>query len=154
MNRFIKNTLHTIAIVSVAALSVLCSSCNSGVNMQREYPSWEAIDTSDLESSMTITGVIPSSLQENADATDLVAAFSSNECWGVTNIQMVQGKPYFFLYINRPLSASNEVESTITIRYYCTKTRYMYVQKDGVVFTVDGHIGTIEAPYEPSFSME
>ncbi len=154
MKTYRKNTLHTIAMACVAALVLLCSACNSGTNMQREYPSWKAIDTSDLESSMTITGVIPSSLQENADTTDLVAAFSGNECWGVTTLQMINGTPYFFLYINRPLSASNEVETTLTLRYYCTKTRYMYVKKDAVTFTVDGHLGTVEEPYLPTFSME
>ncbi len=148
------NTLYSIAMIGVAALAFFVSACNpTVVNMQHDYPSWQPYDTSDLEGSMTITGKLPSSLQSTADTADLIGAFSGDKCWGVTKIQMIDGQPYFFLYINRPrIAYYADEETNLTLRYYCTGTRFIYVLKDAVVFSVDGHIGTIKEPYVPLFS--
>ena len=149
-----KNTLHRIAMIGVAALALVVSACKpTEVNMQHDYPSWQAHDISDIESSMTITGKLPVSLQSTADTTDLVGAFFDDECWGVTKVQMIDGHPYFFLYINRPrIAYYSDEETSLTLRYYCASTRYIYVLKDAVVFNVDGHIGTVKDPYIPMFS--
>ncbi len=140
----------------MVALTMMVGACHhTSVNQQKDYPTWVSNDTSNFESSMTITGIIPSTLQNAADTADLVAAFSGDECWGVTKVQMIDGTPYFFLYINRPLLAYYTDETTaLTLRYYCTKTKYQYVQKDAVSFEVDGHIGTVENPFIPEFSQE
>lgn len=117
-----------------------------------DRPTWTVADTTDLESTMTITGRLPSLLCMSADTTDLLAAFADSVCWGVTSIQKVNGTPYFFLYITRPRSATHTSSVMLTLRYYCTKTRYLYVQRDTVEFVVDNHLGTISAPFVPAFT--
>ncbi len=117
-----------------------------------DRPAWTVADTTDLESTMTVTGRLPSLLCFAADTTDLVAAFADSTCWGVTSIRRVNDKPYFFLYITRPRSATHTSSVMLTLRYYCAKTRYLYVQRDTVEFVVDSHIGSISAPFVPAFA--
>ena len=117
-----------------------------------DYPNWVVGDTTDLESTMTITGCLPEALQDDADTTDLVAVFANSQCWGVGHIQMIGDIPYFFLYITRPVSAIYFSSVHLTLRYYCAETRYIYVQRGAIEFVVDKHIGTIEEPFVPTLT--
>lgn len=100
---------------------------------------------------MTITGVLPTTLASTADSTDMVAAFAGNDCWGVTHIRYVNDQAYFFLFVNRPRSNADSFP-LLTLRYYSTKTRYIYVEKNVCNFAVDAIEGTVEEPLSPSFT--
>ncbi len=119
---------------------------------KHDRPTWVATDTTDLESTMTVTGRLPESLVATADTADLVAVFSDKECWGVADIQKIGSTPYFFLFITRPHSATHTSSVMLTMRYYCNSTRHIYVQKDVFEFVVDRHLGTIESPFTPALS--
>lgn len=140
--------------ISIAV--VLFSACRhtNAPEWQHDRPSWTAVDTTDLESTMTITGMLPASLAAQADTSDLVAAFCGDACWGATAIRMVDDQPYFFLFINRPYSARSEQTVSLTLRYYSTRTRYIHVAPSAFGFSVDTHIGTIASPVVPSFTIE
>ncbi len=119
---------------------------------KHDRPTWVVADTTDLESTMTITGSLPASLRTTVDTADLVAAFSGSACWGVTSVQYVNDIPYFFLYINRPRTATHTSSVLLTLRYYSAKTHYILVEKDAFEFVVDGYLGTVEAPVTPAFA--
>lgn len=146
--------VRTIRVGCVAAICCIFGyACKSRTEPDRQYdkPAWTVADTTDLESTMTVTGMLPDALAGQADSTDLVAAFSGDVCWGVTNLQMIDGRPYFFLFVIRPRSASVTDES-LTLRYYATKTRLIYAERNAFDFTTDGTIGTVESPFTPAFS--
>ncbi len=119
---------------------------------KHDRPTWTVSDTTDLESTMTVTGSLPTALRTTADTSDLVAVFSENTCWGVTSVQFIDAVPYFFLYINRPRSATHTSSVSLTMRYYSAKTRYIFVQQDVFEFVVDGYLGTIESPFTPNLT--
>jgi len=119
---------------------------------KHDRPAWTVADTTDLESTMTVTGSLPTALRTTADTADLVGVFSENTCWGVTSVQYINDVPYFFLYINRPRSATHTSSVSLTLRYYSAKTRYIFVQQNVFEFVVDGHLGTIEAPFTPNLT--
>lgn len=118
---------------------------------RHDRPSWAPTDTTDLESTMTVTGCLPVALRDSAGTLDMVAAFADKECWGVTAIRILDSVPYFFLYINRPHSATFDSSVPLTLRYYCAKTKYIYVQRDTLEFVVDKQIGSISNPFIPTF---
>ena len=158
-----KPSLSLVA-TTLLVLATLTTSCKNKQEAFPEHarPQWQAIDTSDLESSMTVTGALPDALQANADTADLVAAFCNGECWGVTNIERYtgttteesSGKAMFFLYITRPRSFSSNQQAIITLKYYCAKTKYIYVQESIFEFVVDNHFGSLDEPLIPDFSTQ
>ncbi len=149
------NTLHKTILffATTFTFGVFISACKPTNQPDKQYdrPAWAAVDTTDLESTMTITGVLPTTLTGTADSTDMVAAFAGNDCWGVTNIHYVNDQAYFFLFVNRPLSDANSFP-LLTLRYYSTKTRYIYVEKNVCTFAVDAIEGTLEKPLSPLFA--
>lgn len=140
----------------VCAAIVLFSACRhtNDPEWQHDRPCWTAVDTTDLESTMTVTGMLPASLAAQADTADLVAAFSGDACWGATTVRMVDNRPYFFLFINRPHGVLSEQPVSIDLRYYSTRTKYIHAAPSAFSFSVDTHLGTIASPIVPSFAME
>ena len=146
-------TIRVGCVVAIICMAGYACKPRTEPDRQHERPAWAVADTTDLESTMTVTGVLPTLLADQADSTDLVAAFSGNVCWGVTNIQKIDGRPYFFLFVIRPRSVSS-IDECLTLRYYATKTRFVYAEKDAFTFTTDGTLGTIESPFTPAFSTQ
>lgn len=146
-------------VYCISVIMVLCCACrhnhtNDPEWKQHDRPLWTVADTTDLESTMTVTGVLPTSLATQADTADLVAAFCNDVCWGTTAIQWVGKQPYFFLFINRPHSVNSEQQVDLTLRYYSTRTRYIYVAPSAFTFSIDAQLGTIASPVVPSFTIE
>ncbi len=154
MNTTCKHTLQTlrlcIAAVALGAIFHACEPIEEPI-ARHDRPTWAVADTTDLESTMTITGVLPAALADNADTADMVAAFAGNDCWGLTNIRYVNDQAYFFLFVNRPRSNADSFP-LLTLRYYSTKMRYIYVEKEVCTFAVDAMIGTIDTPFTPKFT--
>lgn len=150
MNTLFKTILFFATTIAFGVIISACKPTNQP-DMQHDRPAWAAVDTTDLESTMTITGVLPTTLASTADSTDMVAAFAGNDCWGVTHIRYVNDQAYFFLFVNRPRSNADSFP-LLTLRYYSTKTRYIYVEKNVCNFAVDAIEGTVEEPLSPSFA--
>lgn len=154
MSTTCKHTFRTlrlcIAAVAFGAIFHACEPIEEPI-AQHDRPTWAVADTTDLESTMTITGVLPAALAGNAGTADIVAAFAGNDCWGLTNIRYVNDQAYFFLFVNRPRSNADSFP-LLTLRYYSTKTRYIYVEKEVCTFAVDAMIGTIDTPFTPKFT--
>lgn len=153
MNTHSKTSLWAGFISIVVVLFSACRHTNDP-EWQHDRPLWTVADTTDLESTMTVTGMLPASLAAQADTSDLVAAFYGDACWGVTRIQTVDSQPCFFLFVNRPHSVNSEQPVSLALRYYSTRTRYIYAAPSAFVFSVDAHLGTIASPVVPAFTME
>lgn len=140
---------HCVLCVLVCFAAVQCKPKPEPV-AEHSRPTWAVPDSIDMESSMTITGILPSDLYSSADTTDIVAAFWDNQCCGITHIQFVAGTPYFFLYLTRPFAATDTTHP-ITLRYYSTQTRHIYVTADAFTFVIDAILGTMDEPFVPAF---
>ena len=72
---------------------------------------------------------------------DMLAAFSGNQCLGVTEME----DNLFYLYISAPAD-----EEAITFKYYSSALKKIFVS-DEVPFANDTQLGTPENPFYPIF---
>ncbi|MGN0235471.1 MAG: hypothetical protein ACI4BD_04035 [Paludibacteraceae bacterium] len=159
-------------IISLAFISLLIlSSCkHETIYPTRPQPDWQVESNVDMRYSMTMVGALPEHLLADADTADLVAAFVvanpensahlDTLCCGLTRLTAIPsgnangetGTPTLlraFLYITLPTGVADDCQ--IILRYYATRTRYLYQSDATVSFQSDAIIGNITDPYEIPF---
>lgn len=112
-------------------------------------PAWEVTKDYDMTSSMTavvkadLLASYPDLAKDFAlEDDDLLAAFSGETCLGVASPQ----DGLFFLYIGAPVTGN---PSSITLRYYSTHYKNIFVATDEFSFVNDAHLGTVANPVVP-----
>lgn len=118
-------------------------------------PDWNVSPDYDYSSSMTViaqvdltttyTALTPNNWQ--VDTADLLAAFSGEECIGVTKPTKHDGKYLFFLYITSP-SQGNE---DISLRYYSVRLRNIFQASTGLHFQNGDRQGSVANSLKPLF---
>ncbi|MGN1247659.1 MAG: hypothetical protein ACI4UO_03635 [Paludibacteraceae bacterium] len=159
---------------------MLCSACkHETVYPTHPQPNWQVVSDVDMRYSMTIVGALPEHLIIDADTADLIGAFvvaktensnrSDTLCCGLTRLTAIPlnspspsgegagggveagtSSPLrAFLYITLPTGVDDDCR--IILRYYATRTRYLYQSEAALPFQSDAIIGNISAPYEFPF---
>ena len=136
--------LTALAVSLLTALAVCFASCDkkndpvqpaSGTSSDR--PAWVVPDSYDMTSSMTaIVKVNVAAANEN----DLLAAFSGEDCVGVTQPQ----SGLCFLFISGPAES-------IQLRFYSGEQKKIYTAKQTFPFVNDTQLGTVSKPYTPEW---
>lgn len=105
-------------------------------------PNWSVNNRSIYENSMTAYLVLPEALMANQSITDEMAVFCSSECRGVAErVEVSSGKYVWIAYVYGNVDAD-----VLTVKYYSTRTRYMYQSEATFSFEKDGHYGSIDNP--------
>ena len=105
-------------------------------------PNWKADDTGKYPATMTAVFTLPVTLAGGSTENDKLAAFVNDECRGVGVTVEVNNLNLFFVLIQGLPEETNK----ITIKYYSSKTSYMYESKSALTFLADGIYGTAENP--------
>lgn len=155
MSDFLKLSQMKLKLVLIATviLSVVvgCSKKDQTTNKNRHKfppPQWQ-IDKADLYAySMTTVILIPDTIEQVTSKNDQVAAFIGEECRGISEyIDRGNLPPVFYLMIKGAADESRQ----ITLKYYNTKSAYMYVTPAFLNFEVDANYGTVDSPASPTF---
>ena len=166
-------------IISLAFISLLfLSSCKrETIYPTHPQPNWQVVSDVDMRYSMTIVGALPEHLIADADTADLIAAFvvaktensnrSDTLCCGLTRLTAIPQNSSSlsgegdggetgiasllraFLYVTLPTGATDDCR--IILRYYATRTQYLYQSDVSISFQSDAIIGNITDPYEIPF---
>ena len=125
-----------------------CQSTNLKGNVEK--PTWTESDENDYTSSMTavVRVDLKAAYKEAADdwqlnEADLLAAFAGERCLDVES--PVDG--LFYLYIPG-------MEGDVTLRYYSTHYKNLFVAADAFTFKNDDRLGTVAEPLIPIFAVE
>lgn len=148
------------AIMFGVALLAACSKDNTPVDTIPERniptgniptPQWNVAPGYDYSSSMTAVvevdlmatypDITPADWQ--VDTSDLLAAFAGETCLGVTS----PSDDLFFLYITAPSQDGEE----ITLRYYSTRLRNVFLADDSFHFENGARHGSVVDPLTPAF---
>ena len=166
---------NTISLVFIISL-LLCSCEPKELYPTHPQPNWQVENDVDMRFSMTMVGALPERLIADADTADLVAAFaisssapSDTLCCGITHLMALPVSSdaevgdsdsgissesidssesallRAFLYITRPAGFGEDCR--ILIRYYASRTHYLYQTEVSLPFQPDATIGNISDPY-------
>lgn len=166
---------NTISLVFIISL-LLCSCEPKELYPTHPQPNWQVENDVDMRFSMTMVGALPERLIADADTADLVAAFaisssapSDTLCCGITHLMALPVSSdaevgdsdsgissesidsiesallRAFLYITRPAGFNEDCR--ILIRYYASRTHYLYQTEVSLPFQPDATIGNISDPY-------
>ena len=167
---------NTISLVFIISL-LLCSCEPKELYPTHPQPNWQVENDVDMRFSMTMVGALPERLIADADTADLVAAFaisssapSDTLCCGITHLMALPVSSdaevgdsgisnesidssdssdsallRAFLYITRPAGFNDDCR--ILIRYYASRTHYLYQTEVSLPFQPDATIGNISDPY-------
>ena len=114
-------------------------------------PSWSNPDDYDMTSSLTAIVKVDLSIKYPEQAAkehwavasdDLLAAFAGESCIGVAELS----DGLFWLYVTAP-----ENNEEITIKYYSSKLKNIFVSEETFPYRNDYQLGTVSAPYSPAF---
>jgi hypothetical protein len=111
-------------------------------------PSW-TMDNSLYElyeQTMAVKVVPQKFLQDYISDDDLLCATIGNQVRAVSNAKKTNGKYYFALIV-----AGNGNEGNVTINYYCSRLKRMYIAKDWVEFNTDLTPSFLGDPFEVVF---
>jgi hypothetical protein len=128
----------------MAALLVVLVSCEKkdpSVNPgDTPDPQWKiTVDTTDMTSSMT--AIIQVSFTQSEGT---LAAFMGDDCCGIAK----HLENLYWLYIS-PSATSNVVQ----LKFYSPELKRIFVAKETFPFVNDGHLGSVSAPYTPTWNV-
>lgn len=103
-------------------------------------PNWKADETGRYPATMTAVFSLPATLAASSQENDKLAAFVNDECRGVGEIIQFNNQNLFFVLIQ----GLPDENTSITIKYYSSKTAYMYQSQAVLTFLADGNYGTAE----------
>ena len=157
-----KKIFTLMVMLTTALCTLFMTGCNDpepeSIISDKSQPTWAPPTDYDLSSSMTaiikvdLSISYPDQVKDPAnaiDAKDLVAAFIGEQCVGVAS---PQESGLFFLYISGPASDSENPE--VTLRYYSAILKNNFVASEKIPYINDKVLGTVAAPYVPTFVME
>lgn len=161
INNMKKNSLYTLVLLfGFSLLGVSCSKDNDELPDKPDTPitnpdepktptyptfdnpNWIVNGTSSFEYTMTVSMVLPDSLRNDEQSTDKLAIFSGDDCRGVANRISVSNDGHVWLV----MVYGNTDTNVLSIKYYSSKTKYMYQSATTKTFVADGMIGTIDNP--------
>jgi hypothetical protein len=105
-------------------------------------PDWAADDTGKYPATMTAVFALPAALGGDAGTNDKLAAFVNETCRGLGVLVEVNNVKLYFVLIQGLPDETNKV----AIRYYNSKTSYLYESQAALTFSADGTFGTAENP--------
>jgi len=106
-----------------------------------ENPQWKiTVDTTAMTSSMT--AIIQVSF---AKSEGTLAAFTGNECCGIG--EYMNG--LYWLYI----SPASEQGGNVQLKFYSPDLKRIFVAKETFSFVNDAHLGSVNAPYTPTWDV-
>jgi len=137
---------YRLFIAGWIVITVLFSGCDRNnepvepaAGTTSDSPDWKAPDSYDITSSMTaIVKVDVASANED----DLLAAFSEENCVGLTRPQ----SGLCFLFISGPAKS-------IQLRFYSGEHKLIYTARQTFPFVNDGHLGSVSEPYTPTWDI-
>ncbi len=107
-----------------------------------DSPNWFVSNISAFEHTMTMSVVLPDSLNGGEQPADKLAVFAGDDCRGVADkIEVSSGK-----YVWVAMIYGNSNSEAMSFKYYSSKTKYMYQSVSSKPFVIDGMIGTIDHP--------
>lgn len=138
--------LVSVFYISLMAVALGCSKNPADIKEEAAtkfpVPNWKADDTGKYPATMTAVLKLPATLASSAMENDQMAAFVNDECRGVGVIVENNNLKLFFVLIQGLTEETNK----INIRYYSTKTSYMYESRSAFTFLADDIYGTAENP--------
>lgn len=156
-----KNVLYTLVLlIGISLLGASCSKHDDGLpNTPNtpiikpdepqtptyptfDNPNWIVNGLSSFEYTMTVSVVLPDSLRNDELSTDKLAIFSGDDCRGVADRISVSNDRHVWL----AMVYGNTDTDVLSIKYYSSKTKYMYQSATTKTFVFDGMIGTIDNP--------
>jgi len=106
-----------------------------------ENPQWNiTVDTTDMTTSMTAIIRVNFGKSE-----DMLAAFIGDECCGIG--EYMDG--LYWLYI----SPASEQGGNVQLRFYSQHLKRIFVAKETFLFINDGHLGSVNDPYIPTWDV-
>jgi len=117
-------------------------------------PEWAVSEDYDMTSSMTVTASIDLALTYESQvkatgwevaADDKLAAFEGENCIGLATPK----EGLFYLYVTAPKSGS-----AVTLKYYSSKVKNLFVADEALVYSNDVIIGTVAAPHTPKWTVK
>jgi hypothetical protein len=97
---------------------------------------------------MNVVCQLPTALAQSASSADVLAAFVGDECRGLATYEESGGTKVFQMTIHGALSNDEKV----TVKYFCSKTGYLYQAGNAFVFASGKEVGTAESPYTLSLT--
>ena len=138
--------ISTVIYVLLIVVTLGCGKnrVNTPVAVATKFPepTWKIDDTGKYPATMTAVFKLPVTFVSSALESDKLAAFINDECRGVGVIVKVNNLNLFFVLIQGLPEETNK----ITIRYYSSKTSYMYESQSALTFSADAIYGTAENP--------
>lgn len=103
-------------------------------------PQWQVTVDNDMTSSMTVIADIPF-----AKSAGTLAAFIGDDCCGIAKFNDEIG--LYWLYISPASNANDNVQ----LKFYSPKLKRIFVSS--LTFHNDEHLGSISAPYTPTWKV-
>ena len=130
------------------------SSTTSSIVGNLPDPEWAVSEDYDMTSSMTVTVSVDLALTYESQvkaagwevaAEDKLAAFEGENCIGLATPK----EGLFYLYVTAPKSGS-----AVTLKYYSSKVKNLFVADEALVYSNDANIGTVAAPHTPKWTVK
>ncbi len=106
-------------------------------------PDWSVV-ANDYANSMIVTGALKLDYIESIDPNDKVAAFMEGECRGVANLVYDENSDRHLFYL---IIYSNSISGTVNFKVYDESQDSQFDVPATVEFSINGKIGSTEAPY-------
>ena len=97
---------------------------------------------------MTACVALPQNIVRQATADDLMAAFVGTECRGMAKAEQAENGEYVF---RMEINGSMGAEEPVTLKYYSTRNKYLYLAPSVFTFASGASYGTVSEPRVPSF---
>jgi gliding motility-associated-like protein len=106
-------------------------------------PNW-TVNPGNYDNNMTVTGTINLDFTESTDVNDMVGAFIDGECRGINQPIYQASIDRYIVYL---MIYSNDVTGTINFKVYDASTDTEIDIPATMEFSVNGIVGSTEAPY-------
>lgn len=97
---------------------------------------------------MTACVALPQNIVRQATADDVMAAFVGTECRGMAKAEQAENGEYVF---RMEINGSMGAEEAVTLKYYSTRNKYLYLAPSVFTFASGASYGTVSEPRVPSF---
>jgi hypothetical protein len=108
-------------------------------------PDWTVDTTGKYPLSMTAVIQVPQSIMPDISETDIIGAFSGDECRGLGTLVGTGTTSVFFILIHGIASE----QSKFSFKYYSSQNPHIYSTNAFLDFIVDGNYGTVDNPEVP-----
>ncbi|MEA3288347.1 MAG: LamG-like jellyroll fold domain-containing protein [Candidatus Marinimicrobia bacterium] len=108
-----------------------------------DAPEWN-VDAHLFEYNLTMTASIDQSLIEDADSTDMIAAFVGDECRGISQPVFIEALDQYMVFL---MVYGNENGEAVSFRYYDASEDFIWSMEESVDFEANLMLGTVDEPF-------